>query len=146
MDPFNQWGDENKTETHEMNEREPINQNQNTYMTNDARETSVESLNIDSMQAKQSHRNADTRKSYHYEVPKDSNFWKYMEQIKSILAGMGTSQSNSFGKKLTAVIEEKQIFAMKSLGALLLLLPCRSIAIVLWWNAYGMDHLPNGDV
>lgn len=91
MDPFNQWGDENKTETHEMNERDPINHNQSSYMTNDARETSVESLNIDSMQAKQSHRNADTRKSYHYETPKDSSIWKYMEQIKSILAGMDKS-------------------------------------------------------
>lgn len=98
MDPFNQWGDENKTETHEMNERDPINYNQNynqnSYMTNDARETSVESLNIDSMQAKQSQRNNDTRKSYHYEVPKDTNFWKYMEQIKSILAGLSASQLN----------------------------------------------------
>lgn len=96
MDPFNQWGEENKTETHEMNERDPIHQpyNQSSYMTNEARETSVESLNIDSMQAKQSHRNADTRKSYHYEVPKDTNFWKYMEQIKSILAGLSTSRLN----------------------------------------------------
>lgn len=90
MDPFNQWGEENQTETHEMNERDPINYNQNTYMTNDGRETSVESLNIDSMQAK---RNAVTRKSYHYEVPKDSSFWKYSEQIKSITAGLNKSQS-----------------------------------------------------
>lgn len=90
MDPFNQWGEENQAGTHEMNERDPINYNQNTYMTNDARETSVESLNIDSMQAKRMHRNVDTRKSYHYEVPKDSNFWKYSEQIKSISAGLNS--------------------------------------------------------
>lgn len=88
MDPFNQWGDANQTETHEMNERDPINYNQSTYMTNDARETSVESLNIDSMQAKRSQQNAVTRKNYHYEIPKDSSFWKYAEQIKSILAGL----------------------------------------------------------
>lgn len=90
MDPFNQWGDQNQTETHEMNERDPINYNQNSYMTNNARETSVESLNIDSMEAKRTQPNADTRKNYHYEVPKDSNFWKYSEQIKSILAGLST--------------------------------------------------------
>lgn len=112
MDPYNQWGDEQyhqqqqyqqnqqyQPESHEMNERAemvPINYNQNTYMTNDARETSVESLNIDSMQAKQQHidyNGQQPTKSYHHEMPQESNFWKYSEQIKSILAG---SQLSNF--------------------------------------------------
>lgn len=93
MDPYNQWDDGNQAEAHEMGERAPINYNQNTYMTNDARETSVESLNIDSMQSKRSeYNNGEPRKSYYNEVPLESNFWKYSEQIKSILAGSNLSQ------------------------------------------------------
>lgn len=91
MDPYNnseyQWPDQ--MESHEMNERAPINYNQNTYMTNNERENSVESLNIDTMRAKGSEQNGRGRSCYN-EVPKEGSYvtiWKYMEQIKSISAG-----------------------------------------------------------
>lgn len=93
MDPYNQWGDEQQNETHEMNERAPINYNnynnynQNDYMTNDGREASVENFNIDGMQANQHAEYAQPTKSYYYEMPQESNFWKYSEQLKSISAG-----------------------------------------------------------
>lgn len=90
-DPFNQWGDENQVESHELNERAPFNHNPNTsYMTSDVRESSVESLNIDTMQAKGSGMNGEIRKTYFNEVPKEGSYvllWKYSEQVKSILAG-----------------------------------------------------------
>ncbi|XP_055322601.1 uncharacterized protein LOC129578299 [Sitodiplosis mosellana] len=92
VDPFNQWGDENQTESHELNERVPFNHNFNTsYMTSDVREPSVESLNIDTMQSKGSALNGEVRKSYFNEVPTEGSYvllWKYCEQIKSILAGL----------------------------------------------------------
>lgn len=91
IDPFNQWGDGNQTESHELNERAPFNHNPNTsYMTGDVRESSVESLNIDTMQAKGSGSNGEIRKSYFNEVPTVGSYkliWKYLEQIKSISAG-----------------------------------------------------------
>lgn len=95
MDPYNnadyQWPDQ--TEQHEMNERAPINYNQNTYMTTgNVRDTSVESLNIDNMQVRgnQQHIAGEVRRRYHDEVPKEGGYvllWKYSEQIKSITAG-----------------------------------------------------------
>lgn len=91
VDPFNQWGDEAQTESHELNERAPFNYNQNTYMTGDVRETSVESLNIDSMQVKGATVNGEVIQSRYNEVPKEGGyvlFWKYSEQIKSISAGL----------------------------------------------------------
>lgn len=95
MDPYNnpehQWPDQ--TESHEMNERAPFNYNQNTYMTDNVRETSVESLNIDSMQVKgtEQYGAGEVRRRYRDEVPITTSgftlFWKYSEQIKSILGG-----------------------------------------------------------
>lgn len=91
IDPFNQWNDGRQAESHELNERQPINYNQNTYMTSDVRETSVESLNIDNMQVKGAGLNGEVRQSRYIEVPKEGGyvlFWKYSEQIKSIFAGL----------------------------------------------------------
>lgn len=94
IDPFNQWDDENQTESHELNERAPFNHNPNTsYMTGDVRESSVESLNIDTMQAKGSGLNGEVRKSHFNEVPHEGRYqllYKYSEQTKSILAGSNT--------------------------------------------------------
>lgn len=91
VDPFNQWGDESH-ESHELNERAPFNHNPNTsYMSSDVRESSVESLNIDTMQAKGSGLNGEVRRSHFNEVPQEGSYvllWKYSEQIKSILAGL----------------------------------------------------------
>ncbi|XP_031620629.1 uncharacterized protein LOC116339104 [Contarinia nasturtii] len=90
IDPFNQWGDENQTESHELNERAPINHNPNTYMTGDIRETSVESLNIDTMQTKVTV-NGQVRRTFFDEKPIDNNysqFSKYNQQIASISAGL----------------------------------------------------------
>lgn len=96
MDPYNntdyQWPDQ--MESHEMNERAPINYNQNTYMTSgNVRETSVESLNIDSMQVKGNGQQivGGVRRQYHDEIPKEGGyvmFWKYAEQLKGISAGL----------------------------------------------------------
>lgn len=94
MDQYNdaeyQWPDQ--VESHELNERAPINYNQNTYMTTNVRDTSVESLNIDSMQVKgNGHQIAgEVRRRHHDEVPLEGGFamiWKYSEQLKSISAG-----------------------------------------------------------
>lgn len=91
VDPFNQWGEESQTESHELNERAPFNHNPNTsYMSGDVRESSVESLNIDTMQAKGSGLNGEVRRSHFNELPQEGSYvllWKYCEQIKSILAG-----------------------------------------------------------
>lgn len=96
MDPYNQWPDQQSQnwESHEMNERAPINYNQNTYMTSgNVRETSVESLNIDSMQVKGNGQQivGEVRRRYHDEIPKEGGyvmFWKYAEQLKGISAGL----------------------------------------------------------
>lgn len=91
MNPFNQPNDGNdQSSSHEMNERDPINgTNQTSYMTgNGVGETSVESLNIDTMQVShQEERSAGTARNYGHEKPGESDFWKYAEQVKSILAG-----------------------------------------------------------
>lgn len=142
MDPFNQWGDENQTESHEMNEHAPINYNQNTYMTNDGREPSVESLNIDSMQAKRSERMGESRKSYHYEVALESNFWKYTEQTKSILAG-----SQFYKIQLKHLSNGNAPFNIMCLCVVFVCLPSffsRTFADILRWNAYGMVNLSSG--
>lgn len=99
VDPFNQWGDENQAESHELNERAPFNYNNpnTSYMTGDVRESSVESLNIDTMQAKGSGLNGEIRKSHFNEVPREGSYvllWKYSEQIKSILAGSNLCEFN----------------------------------------------------
>lgn len=99
VDPFNKWSDDNQTETHELNERAPINHNPNSYMSGEVRETSVESLNIDTMQTKGSTSNAGFMRSHFNEVPVEGSYvllWKYSGQIKSILAGMCSIISDDY--------------------------------------------------
>lgn len=166
MDPYNQWGDEQyhqqpqqqqqpnqqyqqyQPESHEMNERAPINYNQNTYMTNDARETSVESLNIDSMQAKQhiDYNGQQPTKSYYHEMPQESNFWKYSEQLKSILAGFSklsdllhNKSSNKHPHPHTNPIKQANIIAFTFID-----FNSRIVTVILRWNAYGLDNISSG--
>lgn len=72
---------------YESNEAAPINYNQQNYMTNTIRETSVESLNIDNYTGN----NGMGGDAYAQAVsfPEESYIliWKYIEQIKSISAG-----------------------------------------------------------
>lgn len=71
----------------EWNETMPINYNQQNYMTNEARETSVESLNIDSMTVKSGQQYQHHEDSYQVKEESYILIWKYLEQIKSISAG-----------------------------------------------------------
>lgn len=86
MDPYNQWPDEE----HELHEKTPINYNQQNYMTNDGREASVESVNIDNNYDGRKPEYNNAGEVYASETVKEESYiliWKYIEQIKSILAG-----------------------------------------------------------
>lgn len=99
MDTYHATYHANPNETNDWNESwnetAPINYNAQNYMTNDAREISVESINIDN--------NADGKNTefngqmLHVYPPEDIHeksyilIWKYLEQIKSIAGGMNTN-------------------------------------------------------
>lgn len=71
----------------QIDETIPINYNQQNYMTNEARETSVESLNIDSMTAKNGQQYQQHAETFAVREESYILIWKYVEQIKSISAG-----------------------------------------------------------
>lgn len=128
-DPFDQWGDGSQAESHELNERAPINYNQNTYMSGDVRETSVESLNIDNMQVKGNQLNGEVRQARYNEVAKEGGyqlFWKYSEQIKSVSAGL----HNIFG--ISIILKCNSIKFSTFVGILLLF--CGGMHTV--WSIY----------
>lgn len=84
MDPWNASYHANPMQ---IDETIPINYNQQNYMTNEARETSVESLNIDSMTAKNGQQYQKHAETLAVREEGYILMSKYVEQIKSISAG-----------------------------------------------------------
>lgn len=93
MDTWNGTYNAQVDESLELNETAPINynnQNQN-YMTNEAREISVESINIDNGYEKSANIQLGNSISHQTEMIQEESYvliWKYLEQIKSISAGL----------------------------------------------------------
>lgn len=93
MDTWNGTYNAKVDESLELNETAPINynnQNQN-YMTNEARENSVESINIDSGYEKNANDRSGNSIPPQSETIQEESYvliWKYLEQIKSISPGL----------------------------------------------------------
>lgn len=81
------WNASYHTNPMQIDETIPINYNQQNYMTNEARETSVESLNIDSMTAKNGQQYQKHAETLAVREEGYILMSKYVEQIKSISAG-----------------------------------------------------------
>lgn len=93
MDTWNATYNTQVAESLELNETAPINynnQNQN-YMTNEARENSVESINIDNGYEKSANGQLANYIPHQTETVQEESYiliWKYLEQIKSISPGL----------------------------------------------------------
>lgn len=93
MDTWNATYNAQVDESLELNETAPINynnQNQN-YMTNEARENSVESINIDNDYEKNANGQLKNSIPHQTETIHEESYvliWKYIEQIKSISPGL----------------------------------------------------------
>lgn len=93
MDTWNATNNTQVAESLELNETAPINYNNlnQNYMTNEARENSVESINIDNGYEKSAHGQLANYVPHQTETIQEESYiliWKYLEQIKSISPGL----------------------------------------------------------
>lgn len=139
MDTYNATYHADVDQSLELNENMPINYNAQNYMTNDARENSVESINIDNADGKKSDYYNDQIGHPQYAIQEESYIliWKYIEQIKSISAGLPPQliKINAFlfiTLKLLVKAETVKHFST---------LFRRLFIIILRWITYCMGHL-----